>query len=158
MTRTQGELGLSFLVTVPVVRDGTAIVRTPEDAAAQFDELRQAGQECFAVAYLNAKNRLLDKRVITLGIVDTSLVHAREVFRPAIVAQASAVVLCHNHPSGDVTPSAEDVRITRQLIQAGRVIGISVLDHVVIGRVRQEGSNERGFCSLRESGVVEFTD
>jgi DNA repair protein RadC len=154
--KQQSELGLSFMVMIPAVRDGTSIIRTPEDAVAQFEDLRQASQECFAVAFLNAKNRLLDKRIITVGIADSALVHPREVFRPAILAQACAIVLCHNHPSSDATPSAEDVRITRQLIQAGQVIGIKVLDHVVIGRVREAGSGERGFVSLRESGVVEF--
>ena len=82
--------------------------------------------------------------------------HPREVFRPGILAQAAAIILAHNHPSSDCTPSAEDIRITRQLVQAGQVIGIKVLDHVIVGRPGPAGSNEKGHLSLRESGLVEF--
>jgi len=103
---------------------------------------------------LNAKYRLLDRKLITLGIADASLVHPREVFRAAIQDGAAAIVISHNHPSGDPTPSAEDLRITRQLVEAGRIIGIEVLDHVIIGR--PDATRTQAFLSLRESGLVTF--
>jgi DNA repair protein RadC len=80
----------------------------------------------------------------------SGLVHPREVFRAAILDGAGAIILAHNHPSGDPTPSSEDIRITRQLVEAGKILDIEVLDHVVVGR------GERPFLSLRESGLVSF--
>jgi DNA repair protein RadC len=88
--------------------------------------------------------------------LDASLVAPREVFRGAVADSAAAIVCAHNHPSGDPTPSAEDVRITRQLVEAGRILGIRVLDHVVIGRPDATGPGAPGFLSLRESGLVTF--
>lgn len=152
--KQQGELGLSFLCHIPLVREGGQSVRTPEDAAMAMSEIRDAAQELFAVLCLNTRNHLVDKKVVTVGVADSCLVHPREVFRQAILAQAVAIVVCHNHPSGDFSPSAEDIRLTRQLVQAGQVIGIKVLDHVILGRPRQGES--RWFLSLREGGLAEF--
>jgi DNA repair protein RadC len=91
--------------------------------------------------------------MVSLGIADASLVHPREVFKPAIVDNGAAVVLLHNHPSGDPTPSAEDIRITKQLIEAGRIMDIKVLDHVIMG---QESEGQPGFLSMREQGLCDF--
>jgi DNA repair protein RadC len=88
--------------------------------------------------------------------VDASLIHPREVFRKAIQGNCAAVIIVHNHPSGDPTPSAEDVRVTRQLVQAGRIVGIKVVDHVVIGRRVAERRSDH--VSLREAGLVDFCD
>ena len=99
------------------------------------------------------KNRLIEKHLVTLGIADASLIHQREVFRPAILDSASAIVVAHNHPSGDPAPSAEDLAITRQLVAAGRIVGIRVLDHVIIG---QPDGIRPGFFSVREAGLVDF--
>ena len=87
---------------------------------------------------------------ISQGTLDTILVHPREVFKPAIAANASAVVLAHNHPSGDPTPSEADIKVTRDLIRAGQLLKIEVLDHVIIGRATQE--RPKDFVSLRELG------
>lgn len=135
-----------------------SVVRSPEDAAAILRETAKALEhERFWTLPLDAKNRLKwGVEEISRGILDSSLVHPREVFKRAIQWGCAAVVLVHNHPSGDPTPSAEDVRITRQLVQAGQVIGIKVLDHIVLGRPSAE--RVRDFVSLREAGVVEFTD
>jgi DNA repair protein RadC len=116
-------------------------------------DLRDLAQEAFHVLCLDTKNGLINRHLASLGIVDASLVHPREIFRCAITDNATAIVLVHNHPSGDPTPSAEDVRITRQLIEAGRILSIKVLDHVVIGR-SQDGSP--GQQSLRETGLCSF--
>ena len=155
----------SFRVDLPLVREslrdetGSAVrARTPADISALCADLRQSAQEAFIVIDLNAKNNVIDKRLITLGLLDASLVHPREVFRGAIVNNAAAVVVVHNHPSGDPTPSAEDVRITRQLVEAGRILSLRVLDHVVIGRPDATGPGAPGFLSLREAGLVTFAD
>jgi len=90
--KQQGELGLSFLCHIPMVREGGIVVRTPEDAASQMAEIRDAGQEMFGVLYLNARNNLLDKKIVSIGVVDACLVHAREVFRQAILSHVNAIL------------------------------------------------------------------
>jgi len=135
-----------------------SVVRSPEDAAGILRETaKPLDHERFWTLPLDSKNRLKwGAEEVSRGILDTSLVHPREVFKRAIQWGCAAVVLVHNHPSGDPTPSAEDVRITKQLVQAGQVIGIKVLDHIVLGRPSAE--RVRDFVSLRESGVVEFAE
>jgi DNA repair protein RadC len=131
-------------------------VKTPEDAAGVLREkARVREEEAFWVLLLDAKNRLRREPVeITKGLLDASLVHPREVFKEAIRTSCAAIVLAHNHPSGDPTPSAEDIRITRQLVDAGGIVDIRVLDHIILGRARE--GEARDFVSLREAGVVNF--
>jgi DNA repair protein RadC len=100
--------------------------------------------ECFAVLLLNTRRRIKGHQLITIGTMDTILVHPREVFRAAIIAAAAAIVMMHNHPSGEPTPSEADIKVTRDLIRAGQLLKIEVLDHVIIGNPNH--------CSLRESG------
>ena len=100
--------------------------------------------ECFVVLFLNTRKRVKGHQLVTIGTMDTLLVHAREVFRAAILISASGVILLHNHPSGDPTPSEADIKVTRDLIRAGQILKIEVVDHVVIGRP--------GFQSLRSLG------
>lgn len=90
--------------------------------------------ECFVVLLLNTRRRVKGHVLIATGTLDSILVHPREVFRAAIVAAASAVILMHNHPSGDTTPSEADIKVTRELIRAGQLLKIDVLDHVIVGR------------------------
>lgn len=97
------------------------------------DRFARADREEFLTVMLDGKNRALGFHVVSVGTLTASLVHPREVFKAAILANAAAVILVHNHPSGDPTPSAEDVAITERLRQAGDLLGIRVLDHVVIG-------------------------
>jgi len=106
--------------------------------------------ETLQVLLLNTRRRLIRVEEIAEGTVDTLLVHAREVFKAAIAANASAIVLAHNHPSGDPTPSEADIRVTRDLIRAGQLLKIDVLDHVIMGRATSGRSKD--FCSLRELG------
>lgn len=142
------------LIQLPLVRETRGeLVRTPEDVWRVCADIGGLAQESFHVLVLDVKNRLLSRHMASLGLVDASLVHPREVFRPAIQNGGSAVVLAHNHPSGDPTPSAEDVRITRQLIGAGSILSIGVVDHIIIGR---ESETQKGFVSMRESGLCEF--
>jgi DNA repair protein RadC len=114
------------------------------------EENRAYDVEHFQVVLLNTRRRLIRVEKISQGTLDTILVHPREVFKPAIAANASAVVLAHNHPSGDPTPSEADIKVTRDLIRAGQLLKIEVLDHVIIGRATQE--RPKDFVSLRELG------
>lgn len=131
-------------------------IRTPADVAAVIgDEVRRLDCETFWVLLLDAKNGLNGRpNVVSRGLLDACLVHPREVFKEAIRRGAAAMVLAHNHPSGDPVPSAEDVRITRQLVEAGRIVDIRVLDHVVLGR--SVSSDAPPMLSMRESGVIAF--
>ena len=106
--------------------------------------------ETLQVLLLNTRRRLIRVEEIADGTVDTLLVHAREVFKPAISAGASAIVLAHNHPSGDPTPSEADIKVTRDLIRAGQLLKIDVLDHVILGRATSERAKD--YASLRELG------
>ncbi len=135
-----------------------ARIRRPEDVVHLLREhARVLEHEVFWVLQLDAKNNLKGApEVVTQGILDASLVHPREVFRQAIRASTAAVVVAHNHPSGDPTPSAEDLRITRQLVEAGRIVDIRVMDHIVLGKANDQGLPE--FVSLREAGLVAFAD
>ena len=142
-------------VDLPQVREaqtdanGNSVrLRDPAACALACADIQTAAQELFICFDLNSKNGVIDRRLVSLGLLDASLVHPREIFRGAIVAGAAAVICIHNHPSGDPTPSAEDIRITRQLVDAGRILGIRVLDHVIIGRPNH--------TSLREQGLVSF--
>jgi DNA repair protein RadC len=127
----------------------------PEDVYALLETRTLALEhEVFWVLLLDRKNKLKCEPLdISSGILDASLVHPREVFREAIRSAAAAVIVAHNHPSGDPMASAEDIRITQQLIEAGKVIDIKVLDHVILGH---DQPNHKNFQSLRESGLVTF--
>lgn len=102
-------------------------------------------RECFVVLLLNTRRRIRGHHFVSHGTLDTILVHAREVFRVAIVAAAGAIVLMHNHPSGDPTPSEADIKVTRDLIRAGQLLKIEVLDHVIIGRAQHTSLRTLGF-------------
>lgn len=98
--------------------------------------ITDAFQEEFHIITLNTKNQILRPHQITIGTLDASLVHPREVFRPAIKDAASSILLVHNHPSGDATPSREDIAVTDRLTDVGKTVGIDVLDHIVLGKVK----------------------
>lgn len=142
------------LVQLPLVCEQAGKpVLTPSDAAALCADIADLAQETFHVLLLNNRNRLIERQMVTLGVVDSTFMHAREIFRPAILAGANQIVLTHNHPSGDPSPSAEDIKSTRQMIEAGRIIGIKVLDHVIVGKT--DGTHA-GYQSLRETGACPF--
>jgi len=123
----------------------------PESIATLLREENRAYEvEHFQVVLLNTRRKLIRVDQISQGTLDTILVHPREVFRAAISASAAAIVLVHNHPSGDPTPSEADVKVTRDLIRAGQLLKIEVLDHVILGRRTQERTKD--YVSLREMG------
>ncbi len=111
---------------------GFAVIRTAKDVYEYLQDMHNLPKEHLRGLYLNSHNRVIHDEVISIGTINTNIVHPREVFRPAIEHSAAALVLAHNHPSDNATPSAQDIEITQQLIQAGKLIGINVLDHVII--------------------------
>ena len=118
-----------------------AAIRGPDDVLAQVRDLPRARKEHFVVLLLNARHEVQCRETVSIGSLNASIVHPREVFLPAILHSAASVVLVHNHPSGDPEPSEEDLSITRRLVQVGELVGIDVLDHVNVA--------ERGVVSLR---------
>ena len=152
--RRPAHIGLTVTAELMQVRESTdKVIRDPAACYAELADLGQLAQEAFTILTLTAKNKLITRHLCTLGLLDTAPVHPREVFRPAVQDSAAAVILAHNHPSGDPTPSAEDLRVTRQLIEAGTILGIRVLDHVIIGR---PADGRPAYLSLRESGLATF--
>lgn len=157
LTATSG-VGIARAVTVHAAlelgrrlasetRDDGAPVRSPRDVARVFaPRLEDLPVEEFHVAILDAQHRLERDVTITRGLLTSSLVHPREVFREAIAERAAAVILVHNHPSGDPTPSPDDIKVTEQLVAAGKLLDIPVHDHVIIGRGR--------YTSFAESGLL----
>lgn len=138
------ELGRRLAREGPVERSR---IRGPRDVYSRCaPSLRDLEREEFLVLLLNTQHAITREIVVTRGILDASVVHPREVFKPAVLESAAAVILVHNHPSGDPTPSPEDREVTGQLAESGRILGIPVLDHVVIGDGR--------FVSFVETGIL----
>lgn len=122
-------------------------IRSPKDIADLVSEdLRYLQKEHFVCLFLNTKNHLLAQETLSMGSLNASIVHPREVFRAAIKRSSASIICVHNHPSGDPTPSPEDIQLTHRLVEAGTIIGIEVLDHVIIGDQR--------FISLKEQGFM----
>ncbi|MCA0986216.1 RadC family protein [Guptibacillus algicola] len=122
-------------------------VRSPEDGANYvMEDMRFLSQEHFVCLYLNTKNQVLHRQTVFVGSLNASIVHPREVFREAFRRSAASLICFHNHPSGDPTPSREDIEVTKRLAECGKMIGIDVLDHIIIG--------DQKFISLKEKGYV----
>jgi DNA repair protein RadC len=133
------------------IRQESPMLDTPDAIADLLREDNRAYEvENFQVVLLNTRRRLINVEKISQGTLDTILVHPREVFKSAIASSASALVLVHNHPSGDPTPSEADIKVTRDLIRAGQLLKIEVLDHVILGRKTQQ--RDKDYVSLRELG------
>jgi DNA repair protein RadC len=130
-----------------LLRGGSAraqIIRPRDAAVYLMPQFGGRAVEQFGVLLLDTKHRILRTIVVSMGTLDTALVHPREVFREAVAGAAAALVLFHNHPSGDPTPSTDDVELTARLVMAGRLMGIDVIDHVILGDGR--------YCSFKETG------
>lgn len=122
-------------------------IRSPEDGANYvMEDMRNLKQEHFVVLFLNTKNQVIQRKTIFIGSLNSSIVHPREVFREAVRRSAASIICIHNHPSGDPTPSKEDIHVTRRLVESGKMMGIEVLDHIIIGN--------RKFVSLKEKGYI----
>ena len=133
-----GELGRR---TYDKKETGFKTIRTAHDVYEYLADMRTLPKEYLRALFLNAHNRVIRDEVISIGTVNSNIVHPREVFRSGIESNAVAVVIAHNHPSGEAVPSNEDIEITKQLIQAGKILGIRVLDHVII--------TKEGFTSVK---------
>ncbi len=138
------ELG-SRLATAP--REVTGSITTPGQAADLFmEELRYKKKEYFKILLLNTKNHVISREEISVGSLSASIVHPREIFSVPLRKSAASVILFHNHPSGDPTPSQQDLEVTRRLVDAGNILGIAVRDHIIIG--------DGCFFSFREKGLL----
>ena len=139
-------------VRIALVRERTVasplrVIRSPDDAAVILGEvIGNRDRETFAVLLLDTKNRVVAVHIASIGSLDSAPVHPREIFKAAILANAKAVLLGHNHPSGDPEPSQHDIHVTRQLTEAGRLLGVPVLDHIIVGN----GVH----VSLRARGII----
>jgi len=146
---------MQIIAAVQLVREFTAsspepvIIRTPKDVFSLMEyDLRYASKELFTCIFLNTKNHVIATEVISIGTLNSSLVHPREVFRAAIKRNSASIICCHNHPSSNPDPSPEDIKITKRLVSVGELIGIDVLDHIIIGG--------HSFVSMREEGLMEI--
>lgn len=119
-------------------------IASPTDVLPLVAEWRDKKQEYFICITLNGAGEVIERRVVTVGILNQSLVHPREVFSEAITDRAASVILVHNHPSGTLDPSTQDIGITRQLVEGGSILGIRVLDHIIV--------TKKGYVSLKELG------
>jgi len=123
------------------------VIQCPKDAATLvMDEMRLLDREHFVILMLNTKHAVIAKKVVSIGHLSASLVHPRELFKDVIKKSSAAIILIHNHPSGDPTPSEDDIKITKRLCEAGKLLGITVLDHLIVGDQR--------YVSLREQGII----
>lgn len=125
-----------------------AVVSTPQDVLNLVNEIRNRKKEHFVALYLNARNELVHKEIISIGILDASIVHPREVFAPAIEKRASSIILIHNHPSGNNSPSDNDCDLTRRLVESGKILGIEILDHIIV--------TENDYYSMKENELICF--
>ena len=124
-------------------------IRSPEDvykAITAITSIEEEAQEVFGVLILNTKNKIVAVHEISRGTLNVSMVHPREVFKPAILHNAAAIICFHNHPSGDPKPSKEDTEITKRLIEVGKIMEIGIFDHIIVGDDR--------YISLKERGVI----
>ncbi len=136
-----------WVVREPELQFPKPSITCPQDAYAVLkQQLSWADREIFATVILNARNGVMGINTVSVGTLNASLVHPREVFRPAVIMGAASLILAHNHPTGDCVPSREDIELTRRLKQTGEIMGIQVLDHVIIG-----GNN---FLSMEEAHIV----
>jgi len=114
----------------------TSFIMKPKDVWNELADIRESKKEHFILFYLDVKNQIIKKEIISIGILNASLVHPREVFEPAIKHLAGQIIISHNHPSGDCMPSEEDFELTKRLVKAGEILGIEVIDHVIISSHR----------------------
>ncbi len=124
----------------------TQLIVSPEDVWKQMQHIAAGKKEHFYVLYLDVRNQLIQRELISIGNLNTSIAHPREVFEPAVRVHAAQIILCHNHPSDSPEPSESDITTTQRLIHAGKILGIEVLDHVII--------TAHTFCSMKEKGCM----
>ena len=122
------------------------IYLTPKDIWEELKDVRDHKKEHFIIFYLDSRNQEIKREVISIGSLNTSVVHPREVFEPAVRNYAAHIIVAHNHPSGEPNPSKDDLALTERLLEAGKILGIEVLDHIIVSR--------NGFLSFKEKGLI----
>jgi len=132
----------SGLYEVPVIKSATEVYQ----AAKQLLALHEEPEEHFCILCLNTKNKIVGVHTISIGSLNASIVHPREVFKAALLNNANGIICLHNHPSGDPEPSRDDIETTRRLVEAGEIMGINVLDHIIIG--------EQSYLSMKEKCLI----
>lgn len=120
--------------------------RAAYEAITEIAKVQEEAQEVFGILILNTKNKIVAAHEISRGVLNSSLVHPREVFKPAVLHNAAGIICFHNHPSGDTEPSPADIETTKRLVEAGKILGIEVVDHIIV-------SDDR-YVSLKERGVM----
>ena len=141
------------LIQVGLIRDRSdgkeapGSITRPADALPWLTDILAKDRECFAAIHLDSRNRPIAVEVVSIGTLNASMVHPRELFKAAILSNDAGLVLAHNHPSGDPTPSREDMELTRRMVQAGDILGIEVLDHIVV-------APDGGFVSMGEANLM----
>ena len=128
------------------VREAAPLVTLPLNVYEYLREFRDKQKEYFIVLHLNTQNEIIRREIVSIGSLNASLVHCREVYRSAITAGCASILVCHNHPSGSLTPSAEDLSITKRLADAGKILGINLTDHVII--------TKENYYSFREHNLI----
>jgi DNA repair protein RadC len=141
-TQIKAVLELSRRLEADAGEKPKPVLKSPEDVAAEVrSQLKGKKKEHFLVLCLDTRNRLINRKLVSMGSLDTSIVHPREVFKEAVSSCAASVIFAHNHPSGDPEPSKEDIELTKRLAKAGEILGIDVLDHIIVC--------DQGFVSLK---------
>lgn len=141
------------IVSIKLVREASIMyqnrtINSPNDALELIKPfLQDEDRETFLVVCLDTKNQPTALNIVSIGTLNSSLVHPREVYKIALLANSNGIIIAHNHPSGDPTPSQEDIEVTRRLIEAGGILGITVMDHVIVG-------SDHRFVSLKERGLL----
>ncbi|MDD4354086.1 MAG: DNA repair protein RadC [Candidatus Nanoarchaeia archaeon] len=135
------ELGKRFLKNKKA-----ELIMSPKDVWEKMEDLRDSKKEHFVVFFLDSRNQIIKREIISVGTLNSSLVHPREVFEPAIRYSTSQIIISHNHPSGLLKPSEEDLSMTKRLVEAGKILGIDILDHIIVCK------NE--YKSLRENNLI----
>ena len=125
------------------------VINNAKDAMAQLFNIRELKKEHFVVLYLNAKNQLVHKETISMGTLNANLVHPREVFEPALKHSAVQITIAHNHPSGDPNPSEDDMELTKRLTEAGEMMGIEVMDHMIVSKNNYFSFKEEGYLNTK---------
>jgi DNA repair protein RadC len=121
-------------------------VKSGKDIWQQCFDFYNSKKEHFVAFYLDSQNNLIERKIISIGILDSTLIHPREIFEPAIKLLASNIIIVHNHPSGQLKPSQSDLDITNRVIEAGKILGINILDHIIV--------SEKNFFSFKDEGVI----
>jgi len=124
----------------------SALLLSPEDVWNELKDIRNHKKEHFVVLFLNTRNQEIQREIISIGTINASLIHPREVFEPAVKNLASHVIIAHNHPSGDTEPSLEDIELTKRLIEAGKIMGIEIIDHIIVSNTN--------FLSFKEKKLI----